>query len=357
MNDNNDANEGRRSFLNNVGGLAIGGLVGPALMGAKTAKPDATAAGMSNEYNERTAQRSLDALESAYGVHKGQRRNHTKGIGIVGHFTGTPEAQKYSQSLLFRGTPTEVIGRFSLAGGDPESADTERSARGVGLQFRLSDGSLQHMTMLHTPMFFATMPQTFIDKFFALTPDPKTGKPDPAVFQKFVSTHPDNAGQAHYLGTHNPTASYGNCPFFGIHTFYFVNRNGDRTMVRWRFEPRDGVVNLTDAELKTKGPNFLHEALNERIKKGPIEWDMMVTLGEEGDSVTNPTVLWPASRREFRAGTLTIHSVMDQEVAPSYGINYDPLVMAAGIEPSDDPILLFRSQSYGLSYSRRLRDV
>lgn len=43
---------------------------------------------------------------------------------------------------------------------------------------------------------------------------------------------------------------------------------------------------------------------------------------------------------------------MQQEQAPSYGINFDPLVMADGIEATDDPILQFRSPSYGLSYSR-----
>jgi catalase len=31
--------------------------------------------------------------------------------------------------------------------------------------------------------------------------------------------------------------------------------------------------------------------------------------------------------------------------------------MADGIAPSDDPILLFRSPSYGLSYTRRLQGV
>jgi hypothetical protein len=38
-------------------------------------------------------------------------------------------------------------------------------------------------------------------------------------------------------------------------------------------------------------------------------------------------------------------------------IDYDPLVMADGIAPSDDPVLLFRSPSYGLSYARRLQGL
>jgi catalase len=31
--------------------------------------------------------------------------------------------------------------------------------------------------------------------------------------------------------------------------------------------------------------------------------------------------------------------------------------MAEGIEPTDDPVLLFRSPSYGTSYTRRLQDL
>jgi catalase len=39
------------------------------------------------------------------------------------------------------------------------------------------------MTMLNTPMFFAAMPRTFLDKMLALKPDPATGKPDPQALQ------------------------------------------------------------------------------------------------------------------------------------------------------------------------------
>jgi catalase len=353
---------GRRSFLTTASRLTMAGAVGPVIgLSASSAfaaqTQPASAESPTNEYLEATAQRSLDALESAYGAHKGQRRNHTKGIGAIGKFVGTAAAREYSRSLLFSGETIEVVARFSLAGGDPDASDAERSARGIGIQFRLPDGSLQHMTMLHTPMFFATMPQTFIDKFFALTPDPATGKADPVRFNAFLKSHHDNDAQAHYLGTVNPPVSYANCPFFGIHTFKFVGKDDKVTMVRWRFVPRDGEKNLTDDEVKSAPKDFLQAALMERVKRGPLQWDMIVSIGEPGDPVTNPTVLWPANRKEFHAGTLTLTDAMPQEQAPSYGINFDPLVMADGIEPSDDPILRFRSPSYGLSYSRRLRNL
>ena len=36
-------------------------------------------------------------------------------------------------------------------------------------------------------------------------------------------------------------------------------------------------------------------------------------------------------------------------------INYDPLVMSDGIAPTDDPVLLFRSPSYAVSFVKRLQ--
>src|SRR5260370_4126726 len=128
---------------------------------------------------EATADNVVNALEGAYGVSRGKRRNHTKGFGALGIFVGAPEAAEYSRSLLFSGQEIEVVARVSLAGGDPEASDTENSPRMLGLQFRLPGGSLHHITMIHTPMFFAMMPKTFLHKFLSLTPAPPPGMPHP----------------------------------------------------------------------------------------------------------------------------------------------------------------------------------
>jgi catalase len=348
----------RRDLLAVAGRLSIAGAIGPAAISSALAAP-ATAASRSavEEHTEAVADNVVDALEGAYGVNRGQRRNHTKGIGALGSFVGTAEAAAYSRSLLFSGQSVEVVARFSLAGGDPNAADTERSARGIGLQFRLPDGSLQHMTMLHTPMFFATMPKTFLDKFLALKPDPATGKPDPAKLKAFMASHPDNAAQFHFLEDTNPPPSYANCAFYGIHTFKFINRDNKVTMVRWRFVPQDGEKQLSRDQLAAMPHDFLNQALIDRTRQGPVRWDMIFAIGEPGDSETDPTILWPEDRKEVKAGTLTLTSASPQEEAGSYKINYDPLVMADGIAATDDPILLFRSPSYALSYTRRLRDL
>jgi catalase len=231
-----------------------------------------------------------------------------QGVGALGSFVGNPEASTYSRSELFSGEALEVVARFSLAGGDPEASDAEKSPRGMALQFRMPDGGLHHMTMIHTPMFFAAVPQTFLDKFIALTVDPATGKPDPEKFQAFKASHRDNDGQAKFLSDNNPPTSYANCAYSGIHTFKFINKKGETTLVKFRFVPRDGEKRLSNAETQSAPRDFLERALSERTKKGPVRWDMILTIGEPGDPEMNPTILWPKTRKEVNAGTLTITS-------------------------------------------------
>ena len=50
-----------------------------------------------------------------------------------------------------------------------------------------------------------------------------------------------------------------------------------------------------------------------------------------------------------------ISSAMNQSGAGCEKINYDPLVMADGIAATNDPVLLFRSPSYGVSAAKRLQ--
>jgi len=356
-----DKVQSRRDLLVGARRLALGGAIAPILSSgiSGTAEADAQSNdGVSAEQRtEATAEKVINALEGAYGRHPGQRRNHTKGVGALGSFVGNREAAVYSRSELFSGTRLEVVARFSLAGGDPESSDAEKSPRGMALEFRMSNGGLHHMTMIHTPMFFAAVPQTFLDKFIALTVDAATGKPDPAKFKAFVASHRDNDGQAKFLSENNPPPSYANCAYYGIHTFKFINQSHVTTLVKFRFVPRDGEKQLSDAELRSAPRDFLEKALIERTHKGPIHWDMILTIGEPGDPETNPTILWPKTRKEINAGTLTITSGTPSSEAGSYRINYDPLVIADGIAATDDPVLLFRSPSYATSYTRRLQEM
>ncbi len=298
----------------------------------------------------------VTAIEEAFGVTLGARRNHIKGVCASGEFVGTPEARRISRSTLFSGKPVPVVARFSLAGGNPNAPDTAKSSRGLALQFKLPSQQLHHITMLNTPMFGAAHPQTFLHLMQALKPDPATGKPDPEKLKAFKASHPDNQAQADYLASRNPPANYASSSFWGIHTFKFVDKRNKATLVRWQFVPADGEKRLADDEMKTAGAHFLNAALRERLAQGPARWDMMVSIGQAGDPENDPTVLWPTERKQIKAGTLTLRSADADGAGACVDVNFDPMVIAAGIAPTDDPVLRFRSPAYAVSFAKRLTE-
>ena len=296
----------------------------------------------------------IQSMEAAFGVHPGQRRNHTKGTCASGEFIGTPAAAQLSRSPLFTGKSIPVVARFSIGGGDPDVADTARTVRGMALEFRVPGGALHHMTMINTPMFVAARPADFNALLIAAKPDPKTGTPDPKTFGSFLASHPAAMVQIDFVAHHNPPRDYYSSTYFAIHTFRFIDAGAKEHLVRWRFAPQAGEVLMSDAELKSAPHDFLELGLLERTQQRPVRWDMIVSVGEPNDPQVDPTVLWPDARPHFTAGTLTISQASPQHGAPCEKINFDPLVMADGIAPTSDPILLFRSPAYAVSFARRL---
>jgi catalase len=311
---------------------------------APAAQPDST-----------TGQQMIDAFEGTFGVHAGQRRNHIKGTCAAGTFVGTSDAAAMSRSPLFSGKSIPVIARFSLGGGNPEIPDAAPAPRGMALELRIPGGGVQHITMINTPIFAAASPSSFRDAIIAAKPDPQTGKPDPATLKAYAETHPDAAALRELASHHTPTANYYQTTYFSVHTFKFVDGKEVEHPVRWRFVPRDGTKEMTQEEMKAAPRDFLEKNLLERVQKSPAVWDMIVYVGEPGDPQDNPTLAWPEDRKHFKAGTLTItEASAQQQGVACEPINFDPLVMADGIRPSNDPILLFRSPAYAVSFGKRL---
>ena len=301
-----------------------------------------------------TADQVIDATEKLNGVAPGERRGHPIGICVKGTFVGAEAAKAYSRTAMFSGVAIPVVGRFSLAGSNLKAPDGTKNPRGLALQFVMPDGSVQHFTMLNVPVFGAATPQTFYEAILSNMPDPATGKPDPEKQKAFRETHPDTKPLAEFMAKNNPPVSYANSNFFSIHTFKFINKKNETTLVKWEFVPEDGVKRLTDAEIARAPARFLDEDLIAKTNKGPLRWKMMLTIGEPGDEQINPTVYWPAERKKIEVGVLTLTSAAPQKGAECEKINFDPLAMTDGIAPTADPVLAFRSPAYALSFGKRL---
>jgi len=289
----------------------------------------------------------LDGFATVFGRHPGFRKNHAKGVAVTGFFDSNGNGAALSKASVFAPGRTPVVGRFSLAGGNPHAADASSTARGLGLVFGFPGRQQWRMATLNLPVFLDNSPQGFYDRLIASAVVPGTGKPDPAVMERFRVAHPETARAMSIVKQHPPTLGFGASVYSGLNAFYFVNGSGVRTPVRWSLTP------MQQALPPSSGPNGLFDALERQLHAGPLRWRLVLTVGEATDPTQDATLPWPADRRTVDAGTLTLDSVQLEAAGNARDINFDPLVLPAGIEPSDDPLLSARSAVYAASYRRR----
>jgi catalase len=83
----------------------------------------------------------------------------------------------------------------------------------------------------------------------------------------------------------------------------------------------------------------------------------MITIAQPGDPTDDATVAWPLERPQLDVGTLTIEHAEGEDRGACRDINFDPLVLPVGMEPSDDPLLSARSAAYSRSFTRRVAET
>lgn len=326
----------------------------PAPPAATTSLPAATPAATPPPAAAPSPAEVVDALEAKFGAHPGLRRNHTKGFCFSGDFVGTAAARALSRSALFGASPSPVLGRFSLAGGNPAAADNQPANHGMALRITLPGGQLQQMAMLDVPVFDVATPAGFLAKQVATTADPATGKPDPVKLAAFARDFPESRHlTAALAGQNRIPDGYQRSDFNGLHTFFLVDAAGTQTAVRWQFVPHDGVQRLSVADAQARDADFLLPSLQQRLAQGPVQWTMRVTLANPDDPLLDPSAAWRGDHRSLDAGTLTLRAAQAQADGECAAVNFDPLVLADGIAASDDPVLHFRSPAYALSFGRR----
>ena len=298
-----------------------------------------------------TPGRIVNQLQADAGTFPGYRRNHAKGVCVTGYFQSNGQAQTYSDAQVFAPGRTPVVGRFAIPGGNPYAPDSSVPIRSMALRFALANGQQWRTGMNSMPVFPVATPQAFYDQLKAQQPDPATGKPDLAKVGAFFAAHPETAAFLAWVKTAKPSASFATEGYWSLNAFVFVDANGVRHPVRWRMVPESADA-AGDAD-KAGGTDYLYADLTQRLAHGPLRWHLLVTLANPGDPTNDATKAWPSDRRDIDAGTLVLEGTEPQESGPCRDINYDPLVLPAGIEASDDPLLPARSAAYATSYLRR----
>jgi len=148
------------------------------------------------------------------------------------------------------------------------------------------------------------------------------------------------------------SSGFDNSIFHGLNAFRFINAAGDSIPVRWLMTPEQ-PFEAASAPLPPQGKSYLFHTLIAQIHRRPLRWRLIIIIGQPGDPSNDASVAWPKEREKVDVGTLTLDRVEGEETSAATDINFDPLVLPAGIAPSDDPLLSARSAVYSQSFTRR----
>jgi len=295
----------------------------------------------------------VNAFELASGSHSGFRRNHAKGVCVSGYFASNGRGVALSRAVVFLPGRVPIIGRFALAGGEPYQADAAHTVRSMALLFKMPDGEEWRTGMNNIPVFAVNSPQGFYDLLLASVPDPATGKSAPSKMSAFLKKHPESAKAIQLIRSQPVSSRFADSTYNSLDAFRFINAQGVVTPVRWSMVPVQPFEPSSTAGSGQADKNYLFDELIASIQSHPLQWHLILTIGQPGDPTNDATLPWPPNRQQVDVGTLTINQIESEDTSPIRDINFDPLVLPNGIAGSDDPLLSARSAVYSESFTRR----
>jgi catalase len=294
----------------------------------------------------------LQKFDVLFGVHPGFRPAHAKGIMLNGSFTPSPEAATLSKAPHFNKPSTLMTVRFSNSTGIPVIPDNDPNAdpRGCAIRFHLAERVHTDIVSHSTNAFPARNGEDFLGLLTAISTTDMThlaGSP----LEQYLGTHPP--ALVFVQTPKPPPSSFARESYFGLTAMRFINKDGVARYGRYRIVPEAGTEHLDPAAVAAKGPNYLFEEIEHRVANEPIRFRLVVQLAEQGDTVDDVTVHWPAERTLLDVGRLSFtEPVLDEAHEQKWTI-FDPIPRVDGIEPSDDPLLELRAAVYLLSGRRR----
>ncbi len=296
-----------------------------------------------------TPDQAIDAIHETGGAQPGYRALHAKGKLYRGTFTATGEAAQLCRAAHLGGSAVPTLIRFSSGSGNPAQPDGAPGVRGMAVKFTLPDGSTTDVSTQTAKLFPSATPDGFVDLLRAMRP----GIAAPLRLAGYVATHPRFLAALPVLRAANRVpASYATVEYHGLHAFRWVAADGSARFVRYHLLPAAGEEFLPPRVAAEKSANFLIEELGERLASEPVRFSYHVQIAADGDSSVDPSRPWRGTQT-VTVGTLDISGIDTEREQGDDIVVFDPMRVTDGIEPSNDPVLRFRTLAY--SASIRLR--
>jgi len=293
-----------------------------------------------------------------------ERVVHARGAGAFGYFetygkVGDEPVEKYTRAKVFSGAGkrTPLLVRFSTVAGSKDSPETARDPRGFAVKMYTEDGNWD-LVGNNLKIFFIRDAMKFPDMIHAFKVDPASNVPDPRRMFDFVSRTPEATHMITFLfSPWGIPATYRHMQGSGVNTYKWVNDKGEAVLVKYHWEPKQGIRNLTQEEAEAvQAKNYSHatQDLYEAIEGGDYpEWELFVQIMEDGYhpeldfDPLDDTKLWPedkfpwlpVGKMVLNRNPVDYHAEIEQA---AFGTG----VLVDGMDFSDDKMLQGRTFSY-----------
>jgi catalase len=292
-----------------------------------------------------------------------ERIVHARGSAAHGFFELHESLADITRADLFQraGERIPVFTRFSTVAGGAGSVDTPRDVRGFAVKFYTKEGNWD-LVGNNIPVFFIQDAIKFPDLIHAAKMEADRGFPQAATahdtFWDFISLMPESTHMMMWaMSDRTIPRSLRTLQGFGIHTFRFVNDEGQSTFVKFHWKPKQGVQStIWDEAVKIAGadPDFHRRDLFDAIARGDYpEWEFGIQTFDEAFAAKLPydvldaTKIIPEEVLPVRfIGRMVLDRWPDNFFAETEQVAYCPANIVPGIDFSNDPLLQGRLFSY-----------
>lgn len=296
-----------------------------------------------------------------------ERVVHAKGAGAHGFFKCYKCMKDYTMAkfLSEAGKVTPTFVRFSTVIGQRGAADTLRDPRGFAVKFYTEEGNYD-LVGINFPVFFIRDAIKFPDMIHAFKPDPERNIMNPNNFWDFIANSPESTHMITWLYSDRGTIkSFKNIEGYGVHTFVWVNAEGKRTYVKYRWIPKDGIKSITREEAEMLAgidPDVAIRDMYDTLDCGKtMEYELNIQMMDPKDEfnfefeVLDATKMWPEDKFPWiPIGKLVINRSPNNFFEESEQVAFAPSVLVPGIELSADKLLQGRSFAYTDTQRHRL---
>ncbi len=293
-----------------------------------------------------------------------ERVVHARGAGAHGYFeaygtAGNEPVSKYTRAKLFqeKGKRTPLFVRFSTVAHGNHSPETLRDPRGFAVKFYTEDGTWD-LVGNNLKIFFIRDAIKFPDLIHSQKPDPLTNRQDGERYFDFIAKTPESIHMITFLfSPWGIPANYRQMQGSGVNTYKWVNQDGKAVLVKYHWEPKQGIKNLTQAQAQEiQGKNFNHatQDLYEAIKRGDFpEWELLVQMMSDDEHLEldfdplDDTKIWPEDQFPLLpVGRMVLNKNPENYFAEVEQAAFGTGVLVDGLDFSDDKMLQGRTFSY-----------